>query len=136
MSFKKYPIKIIIFIIAFFSSFVIVGNIAADSFDNDLAQAEKYFNYGKYKKAIFYYRKALDMRPKSSELHVILGVAYQYAGQYDEALKTFKEALELDPESGFACANLGYLYGLLGDQEAEKKISFKSKESVWRPRRV
>ncbi len=60
-----------------------------------------------YDKAITYYNKYLEKKPKDTNARVDLGICYKETGAYDQAVSSMKKALETDPTHLFATFNLG-----------------------------
>ncbi len=60
--------------------------------------------------AVDYYKKALEIKPKDSELHNLLGAAYYYTGKTGNALGEYEKAIELDGNNASAHSNLGEYY--------------------------
>ncbi len=55
--------------------------------------------------AIFRWKKALAVNPKSVGAHNNLAVAYEKKGLFEEALKEYEQALKLDPENTYVKSN-------------------------------
>lgn len=69
--------------------------------------------------AIDAYKRALHLRPDSSEALINLGRLYAESGQVNEAADCFTRAMELDPRDGTAVYNLGVVAQDMGrDEEA------------------
>ncbi len=69
--------------------------------------------------AIDAYKRALHLRPDSSEALINLGRLYAESGEVDEATSCFSRAMELDPRDGTAVYNLGVVAQDMGrDDEA------------------
>lgn len=69
--------------------------------------------------AIDAYKRALHLRPDSSEALINLGRLYAESGAVDDATDCFTRAMELDPRDGTAVYNLGVVAQDMGrDDEA------------------
>lgn len=55
--------------------------------------------------AIFRWKKAVELEPKSSAAHNNLAVAYEKKGLWEEAEKEYKIAIELSPKNDYIQAN-------------------------------
>jgi len=66
------------------------------------------FQRGEVDKAIFYFKKALEIWPDHIEAHNNLGLALQTNDKLDEAMPHFYEAVRLNPANPKAQNNLGY----------------------------
>ncbi len=64
------------------------------------------FSKGNFARAIDYYKEALQLDPRSPELHQDLGLALFKGGRLEEAVEHFTEALKLDPGNTSARENL------------------------------
>ena len=51
-------------------------------------------------------RRALEINPRSSRVHEVLGSLYHHVGLNERALREFRTALELDPQSDFAAIRI------------------------------
>lgn len=68
-----------------------------------------------HSKALYYFKKAIELDPFYGEAHHGLGVAYVGAQKYDAAIGCFKKALEMKPDHTLAMFYLGYAYKSSGD---------------------
>lgn len=59
---------------------------------------------------IEYYKKALQVRPNSSDIYFKMGVFYQDTEQWNQALESYTRAVQLDGNNKFAFYNLGFVY--------------------------
>lgn len=64
------------------------------------------YNLNKPEEAISTYQDAIKSLPDSTQLKVLLGLAYEQAGNEDQAAKTYKAILANDPENKAAKSNL------------------------------
>ena len=71
-----------------------------------------YSDAGHYAEAVREMKAGLAIDPKSVDLLVWLGVAYERRGDKNEALKQYQAALAIDPESSYAKDGLRRLKGL------------------------
>ena len=67
-----------------------------------------------YPKALFYYEKAIEVRPKYSEAYNNMGITYKKMGKNRGAIEALKKAIEIRPGYTKAYYNLGYVYDELG----------------------
>ena len=69
-------------------------------------------SYGDKEKAIFHYKRALEINPKFSEAYTNLGNVYQNEGRYDDAIPLYEKALSdiLYKTPYVAENNLGWCY--------------------------
>jgi tetratricopeptide (TPR) repeat protein len=73
--------------------------------------------YGQHRKAIEYYRKALQINPGYAEAHGNLGYDLALLGYLDEAVAHLRKALEINPKFYEAYNNLGIVLTLQGHYE-------------------
>jgi len=64
----------------------------------------------KYAKALFAYRKAIELRPNDVLGHNKLAILYSLVQKYDEAASEFQKAIELTPRNVYLYHNLAKLY--------------------------
>ncbi|MBI4595757.1 MAG: DUF3857 domain-containing protein [Candidatus Tectomicrobia bacterium] len=60
-----------------------------------MSSGKELLSKGKYDQALDFFKKALELEPRSGEVHYYLGVVYGYLNQYELADKEFKVAREL-----------------------------------------
>jgi tetratricopeptide (TPR) repeat protein len=73
--------------------------------------------------AIAALRKAIDIDPKESRAHTLLGQLHMQAGKADAAALEWRAALKIDPENSTALYQLGLLYRKQGKTaEAERLL--------------
>ena len=76
----------------------------------DTAAEEAGLAAAEFEKALTQWRHALEMRPRSIELHVRIATALTQLERYREAESTLRDALAIAPESSMALYHLGALY--------------------------
>lgn len=74
-----------------------------------------------FKKAITYYKKAIEILPDNTEALYNAGVSYYNMGDRDNALKMYEQALKVTPEYTNAANNTGVIYFERKDYENAKK---------------
>jgi cytochrome c-type biogenesis protein CcmH/NrfG len=75
----------------------------------------EYFDSDQYEKAIWAYRKSLELEPNSADVWTDLGVMYRRSGKPQEALQAFDKAIEADPKHEPSRLNKGVV--LLHDMQ-------------------
>jgi tetratricopeptide (TPR) repeat protein len=66
-----------------------------------------YFDAERYRDAIEWYSKALELDPTNPDVSTDLGVSYYYDNQPDKALAQFKRSLEIEPKHTKTMLNQG-----------------------------
>lgn len=79
-----------------------------------LDEAKRYEQVEKYKEAVRYFDKALEINPNDSESYAGKAVVYLWMNDPDTALQFAKKAVQLAPDNEAAITNLGYIYIQLG----------------------
>lgn len=81
-----------------------------------------YYDHGRYRDAIEWYGKALDIDPKNADVRTDRGTSYWNLGQADAAITEFQKALQTDPSHAQTLYNMGvvYLNGKNNAAEAKK----------------
>ena len=64
----------------------------------------------KYKKAISYYKKTIELRPDDAHAYNNMGNAYKEIGNFDRAIECYDSAISLKPDYASAHYNLGIVY--------------------------
>ena len=64
----------------------------------------------KYKKAILYYKKTIELRPNDAHAYNNLGNAYKEIGNYNDAINAYNNAIKYKPDYSSAHYNLGIVY--------------------------
>ena len=75
----------------------------------------EYFDSDQYEKAIWAYRKSLELEPNRANVWTDLGVMYRRSGKPQEALQAFDKAIEADPKHEPSRLNKGIV--LLHDMQ-------------------
>ncbi len=75
----------------------------------------EYFDSSQHEKAIWAYRKALELDPNNANVWTDLGIMYRRSNQPQEALQAFNKAIEVDPKHEPARLNKGIV--LLHDMQ-------------------
>ena len=71
----------------------------------------------RYHEAIYFLRKALEVKPDDKLALNTLGLAYARVGNDNMALDTFKNIVNMDPKYKYAWNNMGNVYARMGDYE-------------------
>jgi tetratricopeptide (TPR) repeat protein len=69
-----------------------------------------YYDNGRFKEAVDYYGRVLDIDPKNCDVRTDRGTSYWNLGQADAAIAEFKKALAVDPAHAQTLYNLGVVY--------------------------
>ena len=64
----------------------------------------------KYKKAISYYKKTIELQPNDPHAHNNMGNAYKEMEDFDKAMKCYDRAINLKPDYASAHSNLGIVF--------------------------
>ena len=64
----------------------------------------------KYKKAISYYKKTIELRPNDAHAYNNMGNAHKEIGDFDRAIECYGSAISLKPDYASAHYNLGIVY--------------------------
>jgi len=84
--------------------------LAKDPLSNFFALGKEYFQKGDYSDALFNYKQALRLYPKSYEILNNIGVCYQKLKNFDKALEYYEKSLALSSDYAPALNNMGLLY--------------------------
>ncbi len=68
----------------------------------------KYFDKGKYNRAIDVYKKALDLEPENVDVLIKLGLSYRHLEAYDTAIDFYDQALNIEPDNKIVLNNIGW----------------------------
>ncbi|KAL5233485.1 hypothetical protein ACI65C_000895 [Semiaphis heraclei] len=90
--------------------FKIAQNSAAERSEALNNLGDVYYMSGKFKKAIPYYQKALEINSDLNNTYISLGLAFLKVKELLKAAKYFKKALILEPENVFVLRNLAVTY--------------------------
>jgi len=90
---------------------------------NNARSETAYFNLGNaslekgdVEPALIFFKKALEIKPKDSDVWLNLGNAYDLQGKSDEALRAYRQALLVNPKSASAYQNIGVYYEKKGNR--------------------
>ena len=83
---------------------------------------------GHYERAIAAYREALELEPKFSGAHALLGWVYKKQKRYDAAINELQEASRQDPSPTWRLADLAHAYALSGKRDQAVKALDQLKE--------
>jgi cytochrome c-type biogenesis protein CcmH/NrfG len=78
-----------------------------------------YFDTNQFEKAIWAYKKSLELKPDNPNVWTDLGVMYRRNGQPEDAVKSFDEAIRIDPKHEVSRFNKGIV--LLHDLDKPKE---------------
>ncbi len=81
-----------------------------------------YYDHGRYRDAVEWYGKALEIDGKNADVRTDRGTSYWNLGEADAAIREFQKALEISPSHAQTLYNLGvvYLNGKNNPAEAKK----------------
>lgn len=86
-------------------------------------QGLRYYDLGRWQKAIVAFSDALAINPNFAVAHFGLGVTYSRLENWEEALTYFKKTIELSPTFAQGYLGLGITYNILGfNVEAMKAL--------------
>ncbi len=69
-----------------------------------------YYDAGRFRDAVDYYGRALDLDPRNVDVRTDRGTSYWNLSQPDAAIAEFKKALEVDPSHAQTLYNMGVVY--------------------------
>ncbi len=69
-----------------------------------------YYDGGRFRDAVDYYGRALDLEPRNVDVRTDRGTSYWNLGQADAAIGEFQKALEVDPAHAQTLYNMGVVY--------------------------
>lgn len=92
-----------------------------DNIGLNIEMGNNLFDVKQYEKAIFYYKKALNLSPKNVEVRIDLAVSYYNLQIVDTALVEIDHALKLNPNHQQGLYNRGVMYYNIGDKEKAKE---------------
>lgn len=76
--------------------------------------------------AISYYKNALAVEPKNTEIRYNMAMMLQEMGQYEAAVEEYKNIIAIDPNHKATLHNIGYIY-LIYEQKYEEAVAFFTK---------
>jgi tetratricopeptide (TPR) repeat protein len=76
--------------------------------------ANSYFDIGNFRKAVFYYKKVLNINPEDADILIDTGVSFFNLSQSDTAIFYLKKAIAVNPQHRQGLYNLGIIYYNLG----------------------
>ncbi len=82
---------------------------AQDSYEVNLRLGWLHYQNGNYSKSDSYYKKAVELQPKSIEAKLGLANAISGLGNWDELMKLYEDILKLDPMNSSANYKLAYM---------------------------
>ncbi len=144
MKINKFFIIILIFI---FLSELFTLSFAEEKKETDFSKAMSYFNKREYKKAIPFFKKAIENNENPCDAYFYLGLSYINLKKYKNAynissdfISLCNERLDKNPEDFKAHYYLGYIYELRsfvpGINEYEKAILHFTKASEIEPKNL
>jgi tetratricopeptide (TPR) repeat protein len=74
------------------------------------ALADAYADFARWSEAIPFYKAALELDPRNSDLYNRLGIAYDEIDALDEAERAYQQAIVIEPHHASAYYNLATLY--------------------------
>jgi tetratricopeptide (TPR) repeat protein len=77
-------------------------------------QGLRYYDLGRWQKAIVAFNDAIAINPDHAIAHFGLGVTYSRLENWEEALTYFKKTIELSPTFAHGYLGLGITYNILG----------------------
>lgn len=85
---------------------------------------DKLYNSGSYLTALKVYKIGRGLMPVDSDIHLKMGISYNYQyretddeGMLKEAINSFKEAEKINPINPIILANLAFTHEAIGDEE-------------------
>jgi tetratricopeptide (TPR) repeat protein len=89
---------------------------------------DKYFEGGRFEKAIEVYEKVLELDPNDVDTYNDLGLAYHYTGKSDIAIEKLKKGTEVMPSYQRVWLSLGFVLVSTGITEDAKPVLKKAVE--------
>jgi len=77
-----------------------------------------------WNKAIFFWKKAVNIKPKDIEVLTNLSTCYFFLKEYKQATVYLKRLIQIDPDNYIARFNLAYLYGYVLNKKKDAKRVF------------
>jgi tetratricopeptide (TPR) repeat protein len=81
-----------------------------NSFEEIFKHANNLFMQEKYKDAVYFYKKALDLHPTCAHTFFNLGQAYFWQKKYNKALQCYKKTIKYQPTHHRAYAQIGKIF--------------------------
>ncbi|MCF6147391.1 MAG: tetratricopeptide repeat protein [Candidatus Kuenenia sp.] len=85
-------------------------SIVADTYFGFLKKAEDYFQQKVYDKAIYSYKKTIEINPSFPDAYFNLAIVYTKTNQIEDAIETLERVIHLCPSDASVYNNLGVLY--------------------------
>ncbi|WP_445475875.1 tetratricopeptide repeat protein [Methanococcoides methylutens] len=76
-----------------------------------------YCDLSEYNKAVYCFKKALELDPLNSDIWYNKGIAHSYLGKYEESIESYTKVLEINPRYDNAWINKGMIHDILGEYE-------------------
>jgi tetratricopeptide (TPR) repeat protein len=96
-----------------------------------LANGKKFYNQGKYAKAMQEFNKAVESDPRNQEAHYYLGQCYQKLGYYKESIPEFRLSLEVEGGDNLFISRVRFSLayslekiGVLEESEAQYQLAY------------
>lgn len=96
-----------------------------------LANGKKFYNQGKYAKAMQEFKKAAEADPRNQEAHYYLGTCYQKLDHYRESIPEFQLSLEAEGGGDLFISRIRYSLayslervGSMEEAEAQYKMAY------------
>jgi tetratricopeptide (TPR) repeat protein len=99
----------------------VFSNVAAsaagdrEAFSASVTAGDAARDHGEWSNAVFYYRKALALRPQADSVSVQLGHALKESGDYGAAEAAYRQFLEAHPRDADIHLQFGHLFNKKGD---------------------
>lgn len=74
------------------------------------SEGMKYFQKGKFDKAVSELEKAAELDPKNPKAHLNLAQSYEATGELDKAIKAYQTSLDINPNQPEVLYNLAIIY--------------------------
>lgn len=90
--------------------------------------AARYLFLSNFSRAEDLFRRSLQALPQDLDLHLGLGILYEYSGDEEKSMEMFRRALELDAHNVRARVSLGIAYAMSGEYQSALEEYQKAKE--------
>lgn len=94
-----------------------LANMESDCYIDDINLGSAFNRFEKPEKAIYHYKKALEINPNDFLAHYNLGNAFSNNGQIEDASNEYKESIRLKPDFKECRVNYGNLLRDLGKND-------------------